>query len=86
MNRGSSAGFIKQVTEVENFITEIHVSPYTHHVAYKIDGGDEKFNILVQNYVIEEEVMPTPGKGKKNFGGWHKSGIHYFQLNIVMHL
>ena len=35
-----STGFIKQVTEVENFITEIHVSPYTHHVAYKIDGGD----------------------------------------------
>jgi hypothetical protein len=67
------------ITEVEDFITEIHVSPYTHHVAYKIDGGNEKANIIVKNYVEGEEII-TPGKGKKNFGGWHKSGIHYFQL------
>ncbi len=71
---------IKPITSVvKKFITEIHVSPYTHHLAYMINSGNEKHKIIIQNYV-DGTRKRIPSKEKTLFGGWTESGIHYFEL------
>ena len=66
------------ITNIEAFITEIHVSPFSNHVAFKTDNGDEKKKIFIRNY-LDDESISIPGGTKQVFGGWTKSGIYFFE-------